>query len=887
MKSTTRILLMMLAGGLAILAACATKPRSLPHNSSFQSSRAELEDDPLRYTSRWLDQPEMWPREMSMAARREMLMVNWAMQKAVQEGKIKVRVVSPPLQLTGDISLDSAATHEIVLIADDLPKNKTFLDEYEVRVAPTPSLVVLGAATTAPNLKDTDQILAEQELARLKLDSATVTSGNAGLTNFFKALTNRFEIASTNGQARIATVREGIKELETQISEKSGALSTLTNTIVSHRSNETAQAAIVLAKTNEWQAAQTELNSFAKELADARKVWDTAMTNNTTDSDAAKAAKTVIDRLGPRETELKGTRTAAAAAHDEAKAAQQSASTALAQAEKDRRTKDAELNKLLAEKQDKQAEVERIGAELSRLRTKVEQAQIAQMENEGFIAALSELKNFWTNWAVGRDYFTGYSTNGKAVTNASAISIKLRAKALMGLPWVTVDVIKKDALLSAGPGLPGFETLPSPSAIASTRLAKTLDTTEATLGRLSSLLLADPRQLKTESRIRHIRAVASQLEVLTAELQLFSERPDLAFPAHSQQPSPPNLSERTLALKGAQTNLTNLNQLVNKENMAEGAGRQNAMAQLTAVRKELAKLKILQGSLRKSDDGGGRFEERETGGEMVRRIRQGDQAVFRLNVLRGVVTTTAHLLADDGAAQMFGHAFADQFHAAQVTFRNPNDKPILIYGNTMKLVVRMNVPLPGLLSDEGEPLRSRWWATYEPLDYDSIRRMIEGQQEHGWRRNTELVLDAVMAAGGGWLAVGGGGRDYSRAFGALSALAPNIRNTLEKDLKRYVSNFRDRGLNSIEEIPANGVLTRYVFLPKGPIYGTYGYDEAEANDLPLSSHEKRWVPFAKDARDFGKLALQPAYIHDVRREEVYVEGKRIIVSDPLSANGTR
>jgi hypothetical protein len=35
---------------------------------------------------------------------------------------------------------------------------------------------------------------------------------------------------------------------------------------------------------------------------------------------------------------------------------------------------------------------------------------------------------------------------------------------------------------------------------------------------------------------------------------------------------------------------------------------------------------------------------------------------------------------------------------------------------------------------------------------------------------------------------------------------------------------------------------------------------------------------------FGKLALEPAYIYDIRREEVYVDGKRILASNPLSTN---
>jgi hypothetical protein len=112
---------------------------------------------------------------------------------------------------------------------------------------------------------------------------------------------------------------------------------------------------------------------------------------------------------------------------------------------------------------------------------------------------------------------------------------------------------------------------------------------------------------------------------------------------------------------------------------------------------------------------------------------------------------------------------------------------------------------------------------------------------------------------------------------------------LEADLKRFESNFREKGLNNIEEIPAGGTLTRYVFLPKGPIYGDYAYDPATANDLPLSTEEGRSIlpSTSPGSHKFGRLALQPTYIFNIRREEVYVEGKRILSSDPLSSTGAQ
>jgi hypothetical protein len=245
------------------------------------------------------------------------------------------------------------------------------------------------------------------------------------------------------------------------------------------------------------------------------------------------------------------------------------------------------------------------------------------------------------------------------------------------------------------------------------------------------------------------------------------------------------------------------------------------------------------------------------------------------------------MLPDDGAAQMFGHAFADHFYAAQVTFFNPNDRPILIYGNTLRLVVRMNAADPsGRLSEDGILERQLWWAMYEPLDYDSLRRMMEGQQAHSWQNRLDQLLDAALMAGGGWVGVGAASSDFSQAFGVISALTPKLKDVINEDLVRNASNFHDKGLNSIEEIPAQGVITRDVFLPKGAIYGTYSFDTGLADELPMPAKEHRWNPFfLTTANDFGKIALQPAYIHDVRREEAYVKGKRILTSDPLTPSG--
>lgn len=896
MKPQTRVALIVCACLLGALAACMTKPRKLPpERSSFQSGRDELESDASKYANRWIDQPEMWPRELTMGARREALMVNWAMQKAVQEGKLKLRITSPPLQLTGDLSIDSSVTHEVILVADELPKGKKFSDVYEVRIGPAPSLMVIGPSKTAANLKETDQIMAEQELARLKLDSAQVTSGNTGLTNFFQALTKRMAVADKAGKDRIAVLDTNLAALKTEQATTTTELEGLTNAIAGIRSNLTAQAAIILTQTNAWKAAQADYATLTNQLAAAQQFLKDTGTNQPATAPAMVAAIKTTNDFGLNETQIKKQLTDAAKAHDDAATEQKSAQSTLVINEKERQTKDAALNLAVAKTKDLQVEKDKLQADLKQLQSKLDQTQIAQLENEGHIAALSVLTNFWTRWAGGRgDYTTAYSTAGVQQISDSSVSIKLRGKALTGLPWVSIDVIKKEELQHEASEHEERLTLTPSGAHQALdkgperpRLNKTLENLDALLPRLAGVLVAESRQVQAESRWRHVSTAASRLVVLGMELKTYAENPDLAFSPSDYKGIVPKVEERLIAITNLTRAMTNLVDKLQQRYVMSENSRIHATTALTQVRGALAQVRILQSSQAPSDEEKELVKRAEPGGDLVRRIRRGDQAIFRLNVLRGMVTTTAHLLANDGASQLFGPAFADQFHAAQVTFRNPNDKPILLYGNTMKLVVRMNVVLPIGLSEEGELQRSRWWATYEPLDYDSIRRMIESQQERSWQKNMAGAMDLALAAGGGWLGVGGGGIDFPKAFGVMSALAPTLRGELLKDLQRNATNFRDRGLNSVEEIPANGVLTRYVFLPKGPIYGTYGYDEAEANDLPQSSMEKRWMPFAKDANDFGSRALQPAYIHDVRREEVYVEGKRIIASDALTGNGAR
>lgn len=197
------------------------------------------------------------------------------------------------------------------------------------------------------------------------------------------------------------------------------------------------------------------------------------------------------------------------------------------------------------------------------------------------------------------------------------------------------------------------------------------------------------------------------------------------------------------------------------------------------------------------------------------RIASGDLMVYRLNVLRGIVSTTAYLMPDDGVKKLFGEAFADTFYVAQVTIRNPNDKPIIVYGNTMKLIVLMNGVEPWNLGEDGKPIRKTWWATYEPLDYAAVLAMLEGQQEEGWRRRWSQVIDFASLLG----SIGSvftANVDYNRGVAAFSGVfAPWMKEKLEETLIRHHRNFLSFALPASMEIEAQSATTRHVFLPKG------------------------------------------------------------------------
>ena len=1071
--------------GLLLTAGCSgpAPGRALPVIAQESADRTSSD-----YASSFVENPEMFPRERLRAERTLELRLTWAMTRATEKGKIHVRAIAPPLQVTGDPNVDLSLTHRVLLIADDLKPDETFTNVYEVRVGPAPDLVTVRPAQSSDSLAEADKALIEEQLTRLRLDKAALNADEQFAVTLLPGLTNHWLVASKAAVERQASLTQQIRERDTPITNAQAKVKEVTNKV-------------------------TE----ASQSLDHAKMERDSAAAGPTKTDAQKK----VDEADGQLTQQKA---------------------ALLQAQE-------ELSALELEVKKRKDQNELIDGELALLGKRIETVRLGKDLASSTKEAIDGLVTFWRGMLERTELLSAYSIQQFHYSMRSAVVVSFRAESLKRLAQVTIDVIRKNlsptgatntvtaapppdalkealdkvqkaalplnALLLANDRILDAESRanklevaggklqetlgglvtqvqlyltnapqiefpeePSPplpqSSASSQDLQKRLETMrenqakashelqtrraglqarldavskklqnqfDALHGSLTSVpptLTAleqalQPAQLTNQSKLstnqleivaacygrvsNHVAEVLvrpsrvtapkpwtamemraaleeaeflllsgvqmreevaklgslpldpsgrqpmtqaqGKLEQATDELasnvrgarnalrEKEAEETALAVAQEAENNAPAaakkaedkvrndvkaeeektrahawaaedkarrNLQEvRQRAIKNEDNircllvpRLTNLTTCLsnfafdlrlpatksktNRRNKAwELNDLRQKLAEVTPLAEKAAYWKALKEkpSERANPLARGEAGADELNNDVVGRILRGEQAVFRLNVLHGVVSTTAFLLADDAAAQLFGQSFADQFYVAQVTFRNPNDRPILIYGNTMRLVVRMNAPSLLPLAEDGQMLRKIWWATWEPLDYDAVRRMVEAQQEHSWQKRLEKAIDLASVGLGFYGVAADPTKETLRFIAAFGGMAPPLKNMLEADLKRNAVNFREKGLSNIEEIEAQKTITRCVFLPKGPIYGNYAVDIAEANELPFPSAEGRLNPFKRSSRDFGKRALQPSYIHDIRREEVYVDGKRILASDPLTSTPDR
>jgi hypothetical protein len=784
------------------------------------------------YVDSFIDSPEMFPRERALLDRRMELQLNWATQEAIKNGNIRVRALAPPLQITGDPNMDVASTHEILIVADDLKPGEVFTNSYEIRVGPKPDLATICPAQAANSLAQADQIYGEEQLTRITLDMQSLKSSGT--------------LASNIGP----TLQLHLADITSAHTNQMEALLTLTNSIIA-----------------DLQFQITNMASINSNI--------TALSSNRT-AELQKGAAANTNQIAEWDKEL------------------QKARGNVAEAE-------AQSKRLTNQLQSARSQIVDAGRRFESARSKVNEAMISTNYIGATILAEGVLQDFWKSWLTSHADLSELSNSRHSYNMNSAMTVAFRVEALKGLQEITIEVIRRIRATNNA-SAPGATVVQDRDL---SILKGILGSLTVTLQTLNGLLLADKAMLDDGSRSRFLKIQNDRLAADIGRVEAMivvrsnnqpERKANSTSVLNAEKASVENINkELNATLRGMQMNLTNLEVSVLSK-------QQRALGEITKTTKLIARAVLLVENLRREKSPAGTktpAADLPQGTESTSvdignqdpngtfgMIQHGDLAVFRFNVLRGVVSTTAFLLADDNAAGLFGQAFADQFYVAQTTFRNPNDKPILIYGNTMRLVVRMDTPAASsdALSEDGQWLRKFWWATYEPLDYDSIRRMLETMQDHSWQHRAAQALDLTSMGLGVWGAAANPGTQTLRVIAAFGGVKPGLKDLLEADLNRYALNFREKGLNSIEEIPAQGTLTRCVFLPKGPIYGDY-VDIAEAGGLPLFSEEDHRNPFGPDSRSFGKRALLPAYIHNVRREEVYVEGKRILVSDPLTPTG--
>ena len=131
------------------------------------SSEPRNEDE---YVASYLYAREMFPLQRELVRRDLELRTNWTLLQAQRSGNVHVRAVAQPLQFTGDDAVDMSKTYSVLLIADDIPPGKKFLDVYDVTIGPNPLAAVVRDAMGARSLADTDLALIQENVTRLTID---------------------------------------------------------------------------------------------------------------------------------------------------------------------------------------------------------------------------------------------------------------------------------------------------------------------------------------------------------------------------------------------------------------------------------------------------------------------------------------------------------------------------------------------------------------------------------------------------------------------------------------------------------------------------------------------------------------------------------------------
>jgi hypothetical protein len=200
------------------------------------------------------------------------------------------------------------------------------------------------------------------------------------------------------------------------------------------------------------------------------------------------------------------------------------------------------------------------------------------------------------------------------------------------------------------------------------------------------------------------------------------------------------------------------------------------------------------------------------------------------------LVTNYNLWAQGDVENEFGAQFASTFTVADVVFENPNDRPILIYGSSLRAQVRFLASVADVrevLGDQAienpELLNQHMWGDrpasealdftdyIRPMAYSDILAIFGYQQEADPRARTISTLKSIgeLAAGA---AVFVTAPDYGSGVALFTGIIiPELEKQLLWDVLKHLKNLESRSLKEVEELPERGELRRVVFFPKRAI----------------------------------------------------------------------
>ncbi len=224
----------------------------------------------------------------------------------------------------------------------------------------------------------------------------------------------------------------------------------------------------------------------------------------------------------------------------------------------------------------------------------------------------------------------------------------------------------------------------------------------------------------------------------------------------------------------------------------------------------------------------------------LERIREGSYARRTFAVIDDRELQVRLMLLDEISSQrLFGSYFTRQFFAVYVHISNVSEHPLIVFGSSVEAEVVMN-------AQSWDP----WYAVYRPLSFQSILECMQDiRRESRNQRIVDLLEFTGQIASAATVFVTHS--DYAEGVALFTGtFNPAARDLLLEDILANLSTLQNLAFDEVEEVSPRGQITKYLFLPKGPIYGAVG-DE-------------------------------PAYIQEVLPGPSRIAGFRVLESEPVS-----